>query len=125
MTRAVVITGLGAVSPLGIGAPTLIERWVAGESGIEDGLGRCREFDPTEHMSRREARRADRFTQLAQVAAGEAIEQAGWGTEPPYDTVEIGCVIGTGVGASRRSRTSTASCSSAGRARCHRSACRR
>jgi 3-oxoacyl-[acyl-carrier-protein] synthase II len=98
MTRAVVITGLGAVSPLGIGATTLIERWVAGESGIEDGLGRCREFDPTEHMSRREARRADRFTQLAQVAAWEAIEQAGWATEPPYETVEIGCVIGTGVG---------------------------
>ena len=98
MTRAVVITGVGAVTPLGVGAPTLIERWVAGESGIEDGLGRCREFEPTEHMSRREARRADRFTQLAQVAAAEAIEQAGWDSEPPYDTTEIGCVIGTGVG---------------------------
>ena len=98
MTRAVVITGVGAVTPLGVGAQTLIERWVAGESGIEDGLGRCREFEPTEHMSRREARRADRFTQLAQVAAAEAIEQAGWDSEPPYDTTEIGCVIGTGVG---------------------------
>jgi 3-oxoacyl-[acyl-carrier-protein] synthase II len=98
MTREVVITGVGAVTPLGIGATELIERWVAGESGIEDGLGRCREFDPADHMSRREARRADRFTQLAQVAAGEAIEQAGWGAEPPYETVEIGCVIGTGVG---------------------------
>jgi 3-oxoacyl-[acyl-carrier-protein] synthase II len=98
MTGEVVITGLGAVTPLGVGAPTLIERWIAGESGIEDGLGRCRDFEPTEHMSRREARRADRFTQLAQVAAAEAIEQAGWDSEPPYDPTEIGCVIGTGVG---------------------------
>jgi len=98
MTREVVITGLGAVTPLGVGATTLIERWAAGESGIEDGLGRCRDFEPTEHMSRREARRADRFTQFAQVAATEAIGQAGWEGELPYEGTEIGCVLGTGVG---------------------------
>ena len=79
MTREVVITGVGAVTPLGIGATTLIERWIAGESGIEDGLGRCRDFEPTDHMTRREARRADRFTQLALVAADEAMVT----TRPP------------------------------------------
>ncbi len=98
MTRDVVITGLGAVTPLGVGAPTLIERWTAGESGIEDGLGRCRDFDPTDHISRREARRADRFTQLALVAAQEAIDDAGWDGEPPYEDTDVGCVIGTGIG---------------------------
>ena len=98
MTRDVVITGLGAVTPLGVGAPTLIERWTAGESGIEDGLGRCRDFDPTDHISRREARRADRFTQLALVAAQEAIDDAGWDGEQPYEDTDIGCVIGTGIG---------------------------
>ena len=98
MTRDVVITGLGAVTPLGVGAPTLIERWTAGESGIEDGLGRCRDFDPTDHISRREARRADRFTQLALVAAQEAIDDAGWDGDPPYEDTDIGCVIGTGIG---------------------------
>lgn len=98
MTRDVVITGLGAVTPLGVGAPTLIERWTAGESGIEDGLGRCRDFEPTDHLSRREARRADRFTQLALVAAQEAIDDAGWEDSPPYDDGDIGCVIGTGIG---------------------------
>ena len=41
----VVVTGVGAVTPLGIGAPALFERWAAGEVGIEDGEGRCREFD--------------------------------------------------------------------------------
>lgn len=98
MSRDVVITGLGAVTPLGVGAPTLIERWTAGESGIEDGLGRCREFEPTDHLSRREARRADRFTQLALVAAQEAIDDAGWDDAPPYEDRDIGCVIGTGIG---------------------------
>jgi 3-oxoacyl-[acyl-carrier-protein] synthase II len=98
VSRDVVITGLGAVTPLGVGAPTLIERWTAGESGIEDGLGRCREFEPTDHLSRREARRADRFTQLALVAAQEAIDDAGWEDPPPYDDGDIGCVIGTGIG---------------------------
>jgi 3-oxoacyl-[acyl-carrier-protein] synthase II len=98
VTRDVVITGLGAVTPLGVGAPALIERWSAGESGIEDGLGRCRDFDPTDHLSRREARRADRFTQLAQVAAQEALAEAGWEDAKPYDDPEIGCVIGTGIG---------------------------
>jgi 3-oxoacyl-[acyl-carrier-protein] synthase II len=98
VSRDVVITGLGAVTPLGVGAPTLIERWTAGESGIEDGLGRCREFEPTDHLSRREARRADRFTQFALVAAQEATDDAGWEDPPPYDDGDIGCVIGTGIG---------------------------
>ena len=41
MTRRVVITGVGAVSPLGNGATTLHERWKAGECGIESGVGAC------------------------------------------------------------------------------------
>ncbi len=98
MSNEVVITGLGAVTPLGDGAPTLIERWSNGDSGVEDGLARCADFDPTERLSRREARRADRFTQLALVAADEALEQAGWGSDLPYDGTEIGCVVGTGIG---------------------------
>jgi 3-oxoacyl-[acyl-carrier-protein] synthase II len=98
MSRDVVITGLGAVTPLGVGARTLFERWAAGESGIEDGLGRCADFDPTDHLNRREARRADRFTQFALVAASEALEQAGWGEQGPYESAEVGCVIGTGIG---------------------------
>jgi 3-oxoacyl-[acyl-carrier-protein] synthase II len=98
VTRDVVITGLGAVTPLGVGAPALIERWSAGESGIADGVGRCLDFEPTDFISRREARRADRFTQFAMVAAQEALTEAGWADELPYDSAEIGCVIGTGIG---------------------------
>jgi 3-oxoacyl-[acyl-carrier-protein] synthase II len=96
--REVVVTGVGAVTPLGVGARTLYERWRAGQSGIADGVGACTEYEPTEHLSVKEARRADRFTQLALVASDEALAEAGWKDELPYDANRIGCVIGTGVG---------------------------
>ena len=98
MTRTVVITGVGAVTPLGVGARTLHERWSAGQSGIEDGFGRASEFEPKEHLSTKEVRRSDRFTQLALAAAREALEDAGWGGEPPYDPDRAASVIGTGIG---------------------------
>jgi 3-oxoacyl-[acyl-carrier-protein] synthase II len=75
----------------------LYERWSAGESGIEDGLGRCSDFDPTDHLTRRQVRRTDRFTHLALAAAAEAISGAGL-DEAPYDRAEIGSVMGTGIG---------------------------
>jgi 3-oxoacyl-[acyl-carrier-protein] synthase II len=98
MTRTVAITGVGAVSPLGVGARTLHERWSAGRSGIEDGFGRASEFEPKEHLSVKEARRADRFTQLALAAAREALDDAGWEDGPPGDPDRAACVIGTGIG---------------------------
>ena len=98
MTRSVVITGVGAVTPLGVGARTLHERWSAGVSGIEDGFGRAGEFEPKEHLSTKEVRRSDRFTQLALAAAGEAVEDAGWDGAPPGDPDRTACVIGTGIG---------------------------
>jgi 3-oxoacyl-[acyl-carrier-protein] synthase II len=96
--RTAVVTGLGAVTPLGLGAVALHERWAGGEVGIVDGAGRCGDFEPKQHLSVKEARRLDRFSQLAVVAAGEAIEQAGWNGEPPYDPLRVGCVIATGIG---------------------------
>ena len=99
MRREVVVTGVGAVTPLGVGARTLYERWRAGESGIENGFAAATKFDPTDHLSVKEARRADRFSQFAMVAGDEALQEAGWDRDDlPYDRARIGCVFGTGIG---------------------------
>jgi 3-oxoacyl-[acyl-carrier-protein] synthase II len=95
----VVITGVGAVTPLGVSARELYDGWMARRSGIEDGLGTCRDFDPADFMSTKEVRRSDRFAQLAIAAASQAVTDAGWGSEePPVDPADVGCVIGSGIG---------------------------
>ena len=104
----IVVTGVGAVTPLGVGARTLHERWSAGVCGVVDGEAPCADFDPREFLSAKEVRRADRFTQLALAACQEALADAGWGSGAdganggvgghPYPPERIGCVLGTGIG---------------------------
>jgi 3-oxoacyl-[acyl-carrier-protein] synthase II len=86
------------VTPLGVGARTLHERWTAGVCGVRDGEAPCADFEATDFLSRKEARRADRCTQLAIAASEEALRDAGWEGELPYDPRRIGCIIGTGIG---------------------------
>jgi 3-oxoacyl-[acyl-carrier-protein] synthase II len=104
----IVVTGVGAVTPLGVGARTLHQRWSAGACGVVDGEAPCADFDPREFLSAKEVRRADRFTQLALAACQEALADAGWGSGEdgangwvgghPYPPERIGCVLGTGIG---------------------------
>ena len=96
--RDVVITGVGAVTPLGVGARGLHERWAAGETAFRDGEAPCADFDVTDFMTPKQARRADRATQLAVAAGDEALADAGWADGLPYDPELIGCVLGTGIG---------------------------
>jgi len=96
MSRPVVVTGTGAVSPYGYGSGELQRGWAAGKTRIEDGIARC-DFAAEDHLSRREQRRYDRFAQLAIVAANEATEQAGW-DGLPCDGARIGSIVGSGFG---------------------------
>jgi 3-oxoacyl-[acyl-carrier-protein] synthase II len=99
MSGRVLITGVGAVTPLGVGARELHEGWLARRTGVEDGLGACKTFDPTEFMTTKEARRSDRFAQLAIAASSQAVADAGWDADdPPADSTDLGCVIGSGIG---------------------------
>ncbi len=93
------ITGLGAVTPLGVGSEPLFDRWAAGECALADRAGRATDYVPAEHLSVKEARRLDRNAQFAAVASDEAIAQAGWTShELPYDPFRVGCVVATGIG---------------------------
>ncbi|MFB7915575.1 beta-ketoacyl synthase N-terminal-like domain-containing protein [Streptomyces sp. NPDC056061] len=98
MTDPVAVTGVGAVTPLGVGADVLTSRLLAGETGLADGDGRCTAFDAGDFLTRRETRRNARFAQLALVAAAEALGRAGWTEGLPCPADEIMCVIGTGLG---------------------------
>jgi len=98
MSRRVVITGIGAVTSLGVGADALHEKAVAGQSGIRNGKSLCAEFDGAKELGRREAFRLDRFCQLALVAAREALETAGWEDTPPVDPYRVPCIIGSAIG---------------------------
>lgn len=98
MTRRVVITGMGAVTSLGNGSDALFDGWIVGRSGIEENDALCAEFDPLSVMTRKEARRTDRSTQLIVAAADEAITAAGWRDEPAYAPDRIGCIFGSGIG---------------------------
>ena len=86
--RRVVVTGVGAVTPLGLDVPSLWAGLTAGRSGIRriasfDATGfdtkiagEVQDFDPTRYFDRKDVRRADRFAQLAVAAATEAVADA-------------------------------------------------
>lgn len=109
-THRVVITGMGTVSPAGVGTDALwtavmgrqccigpIERFDT--SGFDVHIAaEVRNFDATEHgLTKKEARRFERFVQYAIVASDEAIAQSGINLETE-DTTRIACVFGSGIG---------------------------
>ena len=109
LSRRVVITGLGAITSLGDNTKSLWDGLCTGRSGIVP-IGRfdaqpfpCRiggeltDFDPVRHMGSKQAKRIDRVTQFALVAAREAVTDAGldFSTIDPF---RAGVIIGSGIG---------------------------
>ena len=106
--RRVVITGLGAVSPLGNDVETSWQRLLAGESGAgeitqfdHDGYKvhfacEVKDFDPTTWIDRKEARRMDRFTHLILAAARQAVADSE--LEIETEAHRIGAAVATGIG---------------------------
>ena len=107
----VVVTGIGATTPLGGDAPSTWEGLLAGRSGVSrieadwaDDLpvkiAAQAAVDPAQILDRVEARRLDRCAQLAVVAALEAWRDAGYGLkeENPVDRERLGVAIATGIG---------------------------
>jgi 3-oxoacyl-[acyl-carrier-protein] synthase II len=112
MTRTpVVVTGIGATTPLGGDAPSTWEALLAGKSGVRRIDADWAEelpvkiaaqvaVDPSEVLDRVEARRLDRSAQLGVIAAMEAWRDAGYGLKEdnPVDRERLGVAIATGIG---------------------------
>jgi beta-ketoacyl-acyl-carrier-protein synthase II len=114
--RRAVVTGVGALSPVGIGADASWEALVAGRSGVADitlfdttdfeihVAGEVKGFDATQYMDGKDVRRHDRNTHFAVAATGEALRDAGLlGADGMLDTSQadpdrFGMVVGTAIG---------------------------
>ena len=107
--RRVVVTGMGALTPVGLDVASTWDGIVHGRSGIAmvekfetDDLdvkiaGEVKGFDPTHFLDKKEARRMDRFLQLGLVATQEAVRDADLRIKPD-DAERVAVLVGSGIG---------------------------
>ena len=107
--RRVVVTGLGALTPIGNGVSAYWDGLISGKSGCApvtyfdaskfktQFACELKGFDPSDYFDRKEARKMDRFTQYAMVASDEAIEHAGFNLDA-LDKTRVGVIWGAGIG---------------------------
>ena len=107
--RRVVITGLGAVSPLGHNVTDTFDGLIAGRSGIVNVskfdttgyastiAGEVRDLDISSYLSRKEAKKVDTFIQYAVVAAAEAMSDCNLDLDQE-DLTRFGVIVGSGIG---------------------------
>ena len=106
--KRIVITGAGLVTPVGIGLEETWNSLLKGENCIENVIscdvsdisskiaGEIKGFDVENWLSRKDARRMDRFVQLAIAAADEALSQSN--LDVLSNPEQVGCIIGSGIG---------------------------
>ena len=109
MKRRVVITGLGAITPIGNNVEEFWKGIKEGKCGIDEITefdasnfkvklaGEVKGFNAEEHFEKREAKRMDRFSQFAVVAAREAWKDSGLDKEKE-DMYRVGVIVGSGIG---------------------------
>ncbi len=109
MKNRVVITGVGAITPIGTGKEAFWNGLMEGKNGIgritrfdptdfhAQIAGEVKDFDPTAYIDKKESKRMDRYTQFAVATAGMAIKDAGLDLEKE-DLDRIGTYVGTGIG---------------------------
>ena len=109
MEKRVVITGLGAISPIGNNVKDLWDGIKTGKCGIEEITefdttafktklaAEVKGYDPLNHFDAKQAKRMDRVSQLAIVAAREAFKDSGI-TEENTDFEKVGIYVGSGIG---------------------------
>jgi 3-oxoacyl-[acyl-carrier-protein] synthase II len=107
--QRVVVTGIGAITPLGLDMATTWEGLITGKSGVANitlfdasklevrFAGEVKGFDPIAHISHKDARRMDRFAQLAVVAGFQAVKDANLAIDNSNEN-DIGVFIGSGIG---------------------------
>ena len=105
----VVVTGMGAITPIGNSVAEFWESCLAGKSGIDiltsfdhsaypiHIAGEVKDFDPEAYMERRDARRMARFSQFAIAATDQALKQAELDMNE-VDRTRVGVLIGNGIG---------------------------
>lgn len=110
--RRVVITGMGAVSPFGVGVDKLWTSLIEGKSGISTSesidiskhvvkiSGEVKDFNPEEYLDPKEAKKMDRFIQFAMVAADEAVMDSKLDMEKE-DPYRIGVIVSSAAGGFR------------------------
>ncbi len=108
-SKRIVVTGIGAVTPVGIGKEAYWNALASGTSGVGNITlfdttdfevriaGEVKNFDPSSFMERRDAKRADRFTQFAIAAAKQAVEDSGLVIDST-NAERVGVLIGSGIG---------------------------
>ena len=109
MEKRVVITGMGAITPIGNTVEKFWNGIKEGKCGIDQITlidtsdqkvklaAEVKEYEPEEHFDKKECKRLDRFTQFAIIAAREAMAQSGI-TKENTDMNRVGVVVGTGIG---------------------------
>ena len=109
MANRVVITGMGAITPIGTGKDAFWNALLEGKNGISritrfdpteykaQIAGEVKDFDPADYMDKKESKRVDRYAQFAIAAAKLAIEDAKLDLEKE-DLERIGTFVGSGIG---------------------------